>query len=336
MSKIEKALRKARENKSPETRGAEITRPGPGKISGADFNEPGPARVETSSVPVTSTSTTSSLAEKSANSTATIPFMQQPAVLDSTGRQLQKIIVPEAAENATITALREIRTKIMQRTENRNCVIMVTGTSLGSGTTFTSINLATAFALDAARTALAIDCNIRDPALHRLITGEIKTGLTNFLTSSRVDLADIIQPTGIARLRVIPAGVDVDPTVEYFTMERMRRLVQSVRERYPDRNVILDCPPIARSADAQILQQLCDYVVVVVPYAGATPSALQAVLKHIDSNKLLGVVINREPALPDFDWKAASKRILRELAERAIQALARIRQRAGSMIRRSR
>ena len=54
-------------------------------------------------------------------------------------------------------------------------------------------------------------------------------------------------------------------------MDRMKRLVRSVRERYPDRYILLDCPPLARSADTQILLELCDYVVVVVPYARITP-----------------------------------------------------------------
>jgi Mrp family chromosome partitioning ATPase len=119
-------------------------------------------------------------------------------------------------------------------------------------------------------------------------------------------------------------------------MERMRRLLHSVRERYSDRNVILDCPPIARSADSQILQQLCDYVVVVVPYAGATPSALQATLKHIEPGKLLGVVINREPALPEFDWKATAMQVLRDLVAQVRRMFLSGKEWVGRYVRRSR
>lgn len=331
MSKIEKALRKARAHSPNTQKGASKSQVSQKLIDSPEETEASGQ----AGVPVVSKSASSNLVEGTSESAATIPFMQQPALLDAQSRQLQKIIYPEAAENETITALREIRTKILKRTESKNCVIMVTGTSLRSGATFVTINLATAFALDASRTALAIDCNIRDPYLHQLVNGEIKSGLTNFLTDNRGDVADIIQPTGISRLRVIPAGVNIDPTVEYFTMERMRRLIRSVRERYPDRNVLLDCPPISRSADAQILQQLCDYVLVVVPYARATPSMVQAALKHIDPKKLLGVILNEEPVLPELDWKSATIKIMIDIYQRFVRTISRWKNKAGSALRRT-
>jgi protein-tyrosine kinase len=335
MSKIEKALHKARASAS--TKSGEVIR----SQSLTDTKEVVsdasslPERAAETGMPAAPTVPSSNLVEGGSGSAVTISFMHQPPVLDAQDRQMQKIIYPEAAENGTIMALREIRTKILQRTGSSNCVIMVTGTSLGSGATFVSVNLAAAFALDAARTVLAIDCNIRDPFLHRLISGEVKAGLTNFLTDSRSDIADIIQPTGITRLRVIPAGVNIDPAVEYFTMERMRRLIRSVRERYPDRNIILDCPPIARSADTQILQELCDYVVVVVPYARATPSMLHAALKHIKSAKLLGVILNEEPVLPEIDWKFSIVSVFIEMNRRVAQFISGWKAKAMTLIRKS-
>lgn len=319
MSKIEKALRKARDG---------------GTMAGQSLVRT--QRENKGAVDQPASSVSSSLVTGTAESAATIAFMHQPVSLDTHGRLTQKIIYPEASENATIRALREIRTKVVQKIANSNCVIMVTGSSLGSGVSFVSVNLAAAFALDAARTSLLIDCNIRDPYLHHLATGEIKSGLTNYLTNTRGDIADIILPTGISRMRVIPAGVNIDPTVEYFTMDRMRRLIRSVRERYPDRNVILDCPPIARSADAQILLELCDYVLVVVPYARATPSRLQSALKLIDSRKLLGVILNEEPGLPSIDWKSSLISILTDMVKRAVATVLAWKARISSIVQRPR
>lgn len=319
MSKIEKALRKARDG---------------GAATGQSLVRTQQKNSEAGTQLAPSAPT--SLATGAAESAATIAFMHQPASLDTHGRMARKIIYPEASENATIKALREIRTKVTQKIADSNCVIMVTGTSLGSGSSFVSVNLAAAFALDAARTSLVVDCNIRDPYLHHLVSGEIKAGLTNYLTDTRGDVADIILPTGISRMRVIPAGVNIDPTVEYFTMDRMRRLIRSVRERYPDRNVILDCPPIARSADSQILLDLCDYVLVVVPYARATPSRLQSALKLIDSRKLLGVILNEEPGLPSIDWKSSLISILTDLAKYALSLAAACKARIATIVHRPR
>lgn len=317
MSKIEKALRKSRESGS--TAGQSLVRS---------------HRVtDTKNQPVAPSA--SSLVTGTTESAATIAFMHQPVSLDTHGRLEKKIIYPEASENATIKALREIRTKVLQKTASSNCVIMVTGTSLGSGASFVSVNLAASFALDAARTSLVIDCNIRDPYLHHLVSGEIRTGLTNYLTDARGDIADIISPTGISRMRVIPAGTNIDPAVEYFTMDRMRRLIRSVRERYPDRQVILDCPPLARSADAQILLELCDYVLVVVPYARATPAKLQLALKLIDGQKLLGVILNEEPGLPSIDWKSSLLTILADMIRHVAYAITAWKAKIKKIIQRS-
>lgn len=295
MSKIEKALRKARPNGAP----------GRTLVHSTPADTQMPSVVDSSAgLPIEKLSATE------------IALMHQPVSLQSHERLARKIIYPEATENPTIKALREIRTKVTQRTASGNCVIMVTGAAVDSGTTFVAVNLAAAFALDAARTSLIVDCNIRDPFLHTLVDGEVKAGLTNYLTDSNRDIADVILPTGIERLRVIPAGVNIDPTVEYFTMDRMKRLVRSVRERYSDRHILLDCPPLARSADTQILMELCDYVLVVVPYARITPARLQSALKLIDSRKLLGVIVNEEPRLPAIDWLASIASLGPELSRR--------------------
>lgn len=296
MSKIEKALRKARQIAST---GRALVHSAQGDAQSPSINK------DSAGLPVERQSATE------------IALMHQPVSLKSHERLAKKIIYPEAAtENATIKALREIRTKVTQRTASGNCVIMVTGAALDSGTTFVAVNLAAAFALDAAKTSLIVDCNIRDPFLHTLVEGEIKAGLTNYLTDSNRDIADVILPTGIERLRVIPAGVNIDTTVEYFTMDRMKRLVRSVRERYSDRHILLDCPPLTRSADSQILMELCDYVLVVVPYARITPAKLQTALKLIDSRKLLGVIVNEEPRLPAIDWLASLASLGPELSRR--------------------
>lgn len=231
-----------------------------------------------------------------------IPFMHQPRSLTADERSRRKIITPQTAEDTVVKALRHIRTKIAQKTEGRNCVLMVTGITLGSGSTFLSTNLAAAFALDKAKTALLIDCNLRDPALHGLALEKPTRGLVDFLMDNHCDVADIIKPTGIDRLRVIPAGGGIDASAEYFTMEKMRRLVRAVHERYPDRQIVIDAPPLTRSADTHILMELCDHVVVAVPYGKVTPTQLQAALKLVDPRKLLGVMFNSEPQMPPLSW----------------------------------
>lgn len=237
---------------------------------------------------------TTSVEEPSTSST-TIALMQEGARRPATDLIARGIINPEMGETPTVKALRDIRTKILQRTQGRNCVLMVTALHKRSGTSFIALNLGAAFALDATKTALVIDCNLRNTS--SMLWDPKVNGLTDYLKNPNTDLAKIIHRVGIERLRVIPAGSNSNEPGEYFTSTKMSGLLELVRARYPDRFVIIDAPPVLESADTQILGDLCDYVILVVPYGSATASQIERSLKAIDRNKLLGVVFNNEPEL---------------------------------------
>ena len=241
---------------------------------------------------------TSTELELRARSTAAIAQMRETKLRSKAELAEAGIIAPELEENPTVKAFRELRTKILQRTGGRNCSVMVTGVTSRAGATFAAVNLSAAFAFDASKTAVLIDCNLRNPRLQSLFGKERASGLTDYLESPSMDLAEIIHPVGVERLRVIPAGGRREVPAEYFTSIKMKRLLYEVTTRYPARFIILDGPPMTASADTQILATLCDFTILVVPYGAVTPAQLEACVKDIDPEKLLGVVFNNEPRLP--------------------------------------
>jgi len=208
------------------------------------------------------------------------------------------IIHPERVDDPAVQVFRELRTKIIQQGRGQNGVILVTAVSKGSGGSFIAQNLGAAFAFDAGKTALLIDCNLKNPSVHRLIANAPAPGLTDYLENPDLDLAKIIRPVGIARLRVIAAGKRRDIPAEYFTSLTMGRLIDSVRQRYRERFIILDGPPMSDIADVQVLSELCDYVIVVARYGRVTNTQIENCLKVISDKKLLGVVFNDEPRIP--------------------------------------
>ena len=78
----------------------------------------------------------------------------------------------------------------------------------------------------------------------------------------------------------------------------MRRLIDSLRERYRERFIILDGPPMSDIADARILSELSDYVLVVARHGRTTNAQIENGLSAISSSKLLGIVFNDEPRIP--------------------------------------
>ena len=277
MSKIEKALSKAREERGnlqvvPVARGSEMAAPSTALVT-ERVGHP----------------------ETIARMTARESRLLTPDELAKHG-----IIHKKYLADSTVQVFRELRTKIVQHSRGQNRVILVTGARKRSGCSFVARNLAAAFAFDDVRTSLVIDCNFKAPSLHRLVANQSSKGLADYLEDPTMDAGEIIHPVGIARLRVIPAGRRPDSQTEHFSSVKMRRLMDSVRRRYADRYVVLDGPPMSESADIRILSEFADYVLIVARYGRATNAQIEKCLGEIGKEKLLGIVFNDEPRIPWF------------------------------------
>jgi Mrp family chromosome partitioning ATPase len=238
-----------------------------------------------------------------ANSAAhpeTIPRMAKNEVrlLGAGDLALRGIIQPQHSEDSAVQVFRELRTRIVQQSRGQNAVILVTSVSQGCGSSFVAQNLGAAFAFDMAKTALLIDCNLKSPSVHRLLVNASVPGLADYFENPDLDVNKIIQPVGIARYRVITAGKQREILDEHFTSEKMRHLMDTLRRRYHERFIIMDGPPMSKIADIRILSDLADYVLVVARYGRSTNTQIANCLNAISAKKLLGIVFNEEPRIP--------------------------------------
>jgi len=208
------------------------------------------------------------------------------------------IIHPQHTEEPAVQVFRELRTKIIQQNHGQNAVILVVAVSKGNGASFIARNLGAAFAFDSAKTALLVDCNLRNPSVHRLLPDPLLPGLADYFDNPKIGVSKIIHPVGIARFRAIPTGGLREIPAEYFVSMKMRDLMDSLRERHLDRFIILDGPPMSDIADARILSELSDYVLVVARHGRATNAQIESGLSAISDKKLLGIVFNDEPRIP--------------------------------------
>jgi protein-tyrosine kinase len=288
MSKIEKALNKARTTGSLRVISSQPPHAEEKHLSG--------------NLPIAVSSTAH--VEQFGSDSKSITRMKETSLLDKQMLAENHIIYPGMEETGTVRAFREIRTKIIQKTQGQNCTIMVTSVAGGGGSSFVTLNLGAAFSFDAGKTALLLDCNFRNPSLHQLFGSGTFRGLTEYLDNSGMDIAEIIHPVGIERLRIIPSGGRREIPSEYFTSLKMKQLIENIKKRYRERYIILDAPPMTESADTQILAELCDYIVLVVPYGRVTASQVEACAKAIGEKKLIGVIFNNEPVPPILKWRS--------------------------------
>lgn len=218
--------------------------------------------------------------------------MQEPRKLTHDDLDERRIIYPESRNRALVNRFRDLRTKLLEVSGGNNFTLVVSGASSGAGSSFVALNLAAAFAFDQAKTALIIDCNLREPSLHSTLDVMPETGLTDFLDDPDYDISRILYPTGIPRLRLIPAGSRRETPSEFFTSFRMKQFLQAIRRRYPDRFIVLDTAPISESPDARILTELCDYAMLVVPHGKITAATAEQAATAFNPDKFVGAVIN--------------------------------------------
>jgi protein-tyrosine kinase len=288
MSKIEKALDRAKQNRGMAIVKKPKTDPDVSETRPNTYRDSFPAK--NGGYPVSH--------KKSADA---IAMMKESALRAREDLASVNTISPDVSENPTVQAFRDIRTRILQHTQGRNGMVLVTAATRHGGGSFVARNLAVAFAFDAGRTSLLIDCDLRNRGLQSLLYDTDSAGITDYLDNANLSIGDIIHPVGIERLRVIPAGSRHDVPTEYFISDRVRQLFGEIRDRYPERIVILDAPPVIESADTRILVDYCDYVILVVPYGKLTNRQIDSCIKSIDSQKLIGVVFNNEPWLPPLN-----------------------------------
>jgi capsular exopolysaccharide synthesis family protein len=158
------------------------------------------------------------------------------------------------------------------------------------------VSLAIALAQLKKNRVILIDADFRKLA-HRYIHGIQRVGgqakgLSGFL-AGRVKLEEIIHPTDIANLSVIPRGNRPSNPSELFHSKQMGVLLDRCRkEGY---HVILDAPPVLPVADPVILATQVDGVLLVATVGQTTREACRLAIQRLTvaGGKILGVVLQK-------------------------------------------
>jgi capsular exopolysaccharide synthesis family protein len=206
----------------------------------------------------------------------------------------RRIVYPRMKDKNLLNIYRNLRTKLLSKANNKNFITLVTSVVPGGGSSLISANIAATFAFDEGKTALLIEGNVHQPSLGRLFDlKQNELGLMDYIESESMKIPDILYESGIPRLRFIPAGRCQENSAEYFTSKKMRQVMDEITKKYPERYPIIDASSLSESADTRILIELCDQVILVVPYGLCSEDDIKASVEAIGKAKLAGVVLNQ-------------------------------------------
>lgn len=171
--------------------------------------------------------------------------------------------------------------------------IMVTSTVPGEGKSFVASNIAISIAQGIDEYVLLMDCDLRKPSLHSKFGFSIVPGLSEHLShSGKKSLGAIIYKTAVDKLSLLPAGRPPANPSELISSDEMRALIQEVKNRYPDRYIIIDSPPPYLTAEANALARQVDGIIIVVKIGKTKGSHVRDLIDTYGREKILGVVKN--------------------------------------------
>jgi protein-tyrosine kinase len=169
--------------------------------------------------------------------------------------------------------------------------IMVTSSVSNEGKSLTSLNLAITLAQEMDHTVLLVDADLRKPSIQAYMGMEPTKGVSDYL-NDEAPLSDLLIKTGIGRLTLLPAGTPIKNPVELFSSRKMRDLFTEIKNRYQDRFIIIDTPPVLPFAETRSICTVADGVLFVIREGQSSPENISEAMKALDTSKLIGAVYN--------------------------------------------
>lgn len=166
--------------------------------------------------------------------------------------------------------------------------VISAGASEGKSTTV--CNLATIWAASGQR-VLIVDADLRRPSQHRLFELNNDIGLSDYLMG-KATLDDVILPTIVGNLYLVPAGWVSTDAISLLSSEAMVNLIEAARGLFDI--ILFDSAPILGASEASILSSLVDSSIMVVRHRHFPRSVLLRAKKALENieGRLLGVILN--------------------------------------------
>jgi receptor protein-tyrosine kinase len=210
----------------------------------------------------------------------------------------QNMITPDGSRSPITEGFRRIKRHVLANLANPGTgpainLLMVTSPLAGEGKTFCTINLAISIAMEIDRRVLLVDADVAKPSVPRVLGIDADRGLMDVVLDRSIDLADVLLKTNIEGLSILPAGTQNQQATEMLASEAMRTLLKEMAERYHDRIIIFDSPPLLAASEASVLATRMGQIVVVVEAGKTTETELKDALSRIESCNLAGLLLNK-------------------------------------------
>lgn len=203
----------------------------------------------------------------------------------------EKRILSDDSDFSLVENFNKIRTNIifsMPRVDGCK-VIAVTSSVPGEGKTTTTINLALTFAKTGAK-VLVVDCDLRKSRVHRYMDLERDGGLSDVICGAKA-LEEVIKKGRGENLDVITSGVIPPNPAELLGSDGFVSILETLKGKYE--YIFVDTPPVTVVADANLIAEKANGVVIITRRNVSTYNALDVTIENLRNTnaKILGFIL---------------------------------------------
>ena len=212
---------------------------------------------------------------------------------------IKNIISYSQPKSVIAEEFRAIRTNIQYSNLDKKIkTIVVTSTTKDEGKTTITTNLGVNFSKIENKKVLIIDCDLRNPSIHKEFGISNSNGLTDLLVEEK-DLSNYIKETEINNLHILTSGSIPPNPSEMLSSNRMKVFMETIREEYD--YIFIDTPPVGMVTDAGVLSAFLDGTILVVKSEFVDIKDLQETKKKLVSvnANILGVILNANKVKKD-------------------------------------
>ncbi|MCO6439938.1 MAG: tyrosine-protein kinase family protein [Nitrococcus mobilis] len=244
-----------------------------------------------------------------ATSPSDMPEGSNIHVLDIEHMKNQGLLTPEDSRSNLAEEFRMVKRPIINNAFGTRSdfvrsgnLVMITSALPREGKSFCTINLALSIAHEVDRTVLLIDADVARPAIPRYLGIQAEIGLLDVLGGKDIDLADAIVRTNVPNLSIVTAGANHRHSTELLASEAMTQLTAEMAERYPDRIVLFDSPPLLATSEASVLAAHMGQVVLVVEAERVPQDAVRGALEQLKRCDVVMTLLNKARRVPGIDY----------------------------------
>jgi protein-tyrosine kinase len=231
--------------------------------------------------------------------------------LDFRALRQNGMVTPDNMASVISNEFRGIKRKLLQKArdpETRAVVknlVMVTSSLPGEGKTFTCLNLAISLAAERGLQVLLVDADVVRPAVGNVFKSTPREGLTDLLSGKSSRVSDVMcRCAEIPNLAVIFSGHSRVDSPELISSGRMVELCKELSNRYRDRIVIIDTPPVLASPEPATLAAYVHQLIMVVAADQTDRHQLRKSLESVAACTNISLLFNKAPRWNESEYRS--------------------------------